>query len=241
MGARGTHGAWSRGVISLAAAVTIGSACAQDGAVDAGTVDLRARPDMPLFPVEDFASEWPDLAVSGLSACGRPLPDPSCIDFARGDGAPAFALMGDAKPDPAVRHQGVRRDGDGHLVLDGGTNGRWAVRIEGCADVMAVPYDTQWAQLAWIADTPPGTSLTVTAHSGNVPDVAQWRDPFTSPTTFSPLSLFDQLVPSPRDWMCGHNLKNHYLEVEFVWKTADPRFTPSLRQLHVGYRCQCEG
>lgn len=87
------------------------SGCAHD-AVPGEPQDLR-------LPVAGDAQEPADLAAAPdllepLNECQSREPTCAALEL-----LPPFPLRRDPRPDPTVNDVGVRRDGDGRLILDG--------------------------------------------------------------------------------------------------------------------------
>ena len=97
----------------------------------------------------------------------------------------------------------------------------------GCKEVQGAVIPSKWARIAWDADVPPNTSLTVRARSGEtaVPDNTWggWTGSYIAP----PGDFAGQLAP----------IQAKYIQVEFNLTTMDKVATPRLKSFALKYEC----
>ena len=228
----------------LAACVLVGaSGCSGDGLGAAGLApDMAGDFSMPLmFYQPDLAGDLAEQPPPPPDACGDVVLDPSCIDQPFGPQDTPFPLKG---TDPRERDQGLRRDGSGYIILDGGLSGRYSYLLRGCTDAGGLPADTPWWQLAWDAEVPAGTTLIAHAKSGAALDRndQSWTaNHFTPDALASPVDLQRSLMPNVTTYNSGSVANDPYLIVEFLFTAKTPRTTPRLKFFDVGFRCPSGG
>lgn len=216
--------------------------CFRDGgsSTDSGA---RAR-DLSIVFTDD-----PDLIfvddlvyVQPPDPCGESPPSPWCESWSWGMGPTGpLPLPGDPNLEVSPVPQGVRRDGDGAIVLDKAASGSYALVLAGCIDRgTGEPHDAQWWSVDWKADVPAGADLVVRARTTSTSD---WQSPLWGSATPTPwhkqpkIDLVAELTPNkdPRD--PTRLVNDQFLRVD-VALTASPKgASPRLLSMEIAFMC----
>lgn len=119
---------------------------------------------------------------------------------------------------------------DGSIVLGAGDPGKLFTLDEGFAakgtivsDVLDAKIISKWGALSWKAKTPPGTGVSVSVRSGNVPDPDETWSDWSAEQTDAQGSRFS--APTAR-----------YLQYRVTLSSQDSRITPEVRGMTVRYQ-----
>lgn len=121
------------------------------------------------------------------------------------------------------------RRSDGSVVVGAGDPGKLYI-LQDCytaqGSVVSEPHDARivshWGALRWKADTPPGTSLTLSVRSGNVAD---------------PDDTWSEWCPEQSDPAAGlaASPPARFLQYRVTLRTSDPAATPTFLSLAIRY------
>ncbi len=101
---------------------------------------------------------------------------------------------------------------------------------KGCVDGQG-GTDTKWVGVAFDADVPLNTTLTLKVRTGDTPIPDQTWGQWAGPFTMSPADLLSNMVLVPNLMMDG------YLQVEFDFQTQDKNATPKLKDFDILFEC----
>src|SRR5262249_35567388 len=112
----------------------------------------------------------------------------------------------------------------------------YSMIVCGCTDGKGGPAGTEWWSIAWDADVPPNTALSLQARSGNTPMPDQSWGGWTMEFAMSPADLQSSLVPNeqgtgPPPGAAGA------MRVDLTSRTVDRPAPPKLKPLDTAGRC----